>query len=1034
MRALMLTMTAFGPYNEQQVIDFRQLGEESIFLVTGPTGAGKTTIFDAICFCLYGKASGSEREHDTFRSDFASSDQLTAVSFLFQLKGKTYLVKRQPKQMRPKERGEGLREEPAQAEFYQVEEEEEKILHTKIKDVNETIEQLLGLDYDQFRKMIMIPQGEFRKLIAENSKDREEILQKIFRTYFYRDITDTLKAEAKEKKEALEQIEWKLTQEIEKLDGHEEGLSDHSTKEVMDELTERIEINQKLKLSIEEEKKKREEVRKERQAHFFQGKQLAELFDEQSQLFIEKTKLEQKNAEITDKRTIVSLAEKAEQIVPIEKQLKNRKKEWEMQQQRLSSLENKRQQLQKQSESIAAQYQAFQQNEQKMEQKRQDIQTKMSQLTKWIQYEKIADELKQVKEAKEEARTKQKQLEQKKQDNQDQLKALEKQLEDHLTITNQYFQAKEALSQAVTKTEQFERLSSAFTKLTQLRSEYKKVEEKYQAQKQALTKQQKKLEEIETEKRNQHALLLAAHLEEGAPCPVCGSEEHPKLAKSENEAAANQSNEQVQEEINKLTKALELCQDQLIDAKSNGQGQRQLVEELVQPFDTTFDKLNDQELLILGQTCQKNQQAKQQELQRLEKQVGEMDQKQKQKQTLAKQVENVQVELEKNAKRNEEIHTKYIKLAGKLEQLKEEIPTVKKTRQAWQAEMEVQKTEVEQWFTDWKRLKHQIDEHNLAIADVKSSVKSHQAFLSETKQAWNKEHDAFTAALKEYGFESEKAYQEAKEKREHIEQFQQEIKEYEQRLDRVKDRLATLSVQLKENQKPDLDLLEKAANEANEKCEETMQQLHQVEQELTNQKRILQNLTLLSDKHNDIAKAYYDIAELANLARGDNHLRLSFERYVLSSFLDEILLQANLRMDQLTEHRYQLIRSDQIAKRGAQSGLDLEVMDQHTGKRRSVRTLSGGEGFKAALSLALGMADVVQAHAGGVQLETLFIDEGFGTLDELSLEQAIDCLKGLQQSNRILGIISHVPQLKEEIHAKLVITPSPRGSTVTFHL
>lgn len=189
---------------------------------------------------------------------------------------------------------------------------------------------------------------------------------------------------------------------------------------------------------------------------------------------------------------------------------------------------------------------------------------------------------------------------------------------------------------------------------------------------------------------------------------------------------------------------------------------------------------------------------------------------------------------------------------------------------------------------------------------------------------------------------------------------------------------------------------------------------------------------MLMDDQGELASKYYDIAELAQLAKGDNHLRLSLERYVLASYLDEILVQANVRLDQMTDHRYQLIRSDAVAKRGAQSGLDLEIIDHHTGKQRSVRTLSGGEGFKTSLSLALGMADVVQAHAGGVQLDTLFIDEGFGTLDEISLEQAISCLRSLQDGNRLLGIISHVPQLKEEIPAKLQIRAGVRGSTLEF--
>jgi len=226
--------------------------------------------------------------------------------------------------------------------------------------------------------------------------------------------------------------------------------------------------------------------------------------------------------------------------------------------------------------------------------------------------------------------------------------------------------------------------------------------------------------------------------------------------------------------------------------------------------------------------------------------------------------------------------------------------------------------------------------------------------------------------------------------------------------------------------------LSKASEELQEQLQKTSDLLYSLSQKEEHDRLVLKRVGELLAEQQDLEVEYYTIGALADLAHGNNQLKLSFERYVLSSFLDEILIQANLRLERMTNHRYQLIRSGQIAKRGAQSGLDLEVLDHHTGKQRSVKTLSGGEGFKASLSLALGLADVVQAHAGGVQLDTLFIDEGFGTLDEVSLQQAIDCLKDLQDSNRLLGIISHVPQLKNEIHAKLQIIPSPNGSRMEF--
>ncbi|WP_010094528.1 AAA family ATPase [Ornithinibacillus scapharcae] len=207
MRAIRLSMRAFGPYLEKQMIDFEMLGDESIFLITGPTGAGKTTIFDAICYALYGRASGSDRDQDSLRSHFAAIDEPTEVEFRFALNNHVYEIIRNPKQQKKKERGEGFTEEPAKAILYEIVNGEKQLLSSRIKDVNESIEEKLGFDYEQFRKMVLIPQGEFRKLISENSKEREAILQKIFRTYFYEKMTEELKAQAKDLESQVKKLE-----------------------------------------------------------------------------------------------------------------------------------------------------------------------------------------------------------------------------------------------------------------------------------------------------------------------------------------------------------------------------------------------------------------------------------------------------------------------------------------------------------------------------------------------------------------------------------------------------------------------------------------------------------------------------------------------------------------------------------------------------------------------------------------------------------------------------------------------------------
>jgi len=222
LRVLTLEINAFGSYKNHQVIDFTELEEESIFLITGPTGAGKTTIFDAICYGLYGKASGSERDQEAFRSHFSSEDDYTSVKLTFSIKGREYRIERSPKQWKKKTRGDGFTEEPANAAFYtQTPEQDWKLEATKINEVNEAIEQLIGLDYEQFKKMIMIPQGEFRKLISENSREREEVLQKIFHTSFYRKITERLKEQSTELRSEIQQFENDIKQQFDKA-----GLED----------------------------------------------------------------------------------------------------------------------------------------------------------------------------------------------------------------------------------------------------------------------------------------------------------------------------------------------------------------------------------------------------------------------------------------------------------------------------------------------------------------------------------------------------------------------------------------------------------------------------------------------------------------------------------------------------------------------------------------------------------------------------------------------------------------------------------------
>ncbi|WP_117169406.1 AAA family ATPase [Paraliobacillus sediminis] len=1033
MRAVSIMLSAFGPYKAEQEIDFRELGNESIFLITGPTGAGKTTIFDAICFALYGKASGSERDHDTFRSHFATPDDKTAVSFTFQLKERTYFVYRQPKQQKPKERGEGFREEPALAELYQIEDGEKQLLHSKIKDVNETIEEMLGLDYDQFRKMIMIPQGEFRKLIAENSNEREEILQKIFRTYFYQDVTEALKAQAKDVKEKLEQTEWKVTQEMNKIEWDDPALVDLSTiNNAIEALHGKIKVDKEksieLKKMITEEKKERERS----QEAFFNGKQIADKFLEKAQLSEEKKNVVQQKPDIEEKKQALSLGERANTVLPYEKQAADRRQEWKEQQDKVVTQNKQLVNLEKAFEEMTEKYNVQKQQEKEKQEEFVQLGEKKKQVEKLRQYtqRKIALEAahKKYTQINDKVQSTTKVIE----DKQKALLQLEEFLRTQSQQTKVYYQVEKELAQAQESDKKSQTLLESFLALEELRMDYKQVKNSYMTINQQIKDQRKRLQEMEVKQQTNHAYVLASHLHDGEACQVCGSTDHPAKANIEAAVISEEAFKKEQNVLIQLEEELPKWQDAYVHAKSKGETKRDMVENLASEFNLVLDKLNKETLKELTEQTIDKVEKKKQALKEEEIKVTRLEKAELEKQDITKEIEKLNNALDTEKKQLEEAKNEQVIIETQVTQLKADIPDQSMTIDEWQEHIQKTEQALDRWFKQWEQQQKAWEDSKQQREEARLNLISIEKFTAELAQRKDAQQAIFTQKVEEAGFTSTLRYQEAKKSTEQLNKLKDEIEHYTQLKQKITERLDVLTEQLNNQTEPDLEKLKETVDQHTKKLEETNQSFHAIELKIQQHEKLHTTVQKLVKEQQIYEKKYFDIAELADLARGTNHLKLSFERYVLSSFLDEILLQANIRMDQLTENRYQLIRSNEVAKRGAKSGLDLEVMDQHTGQQRSVKTLSGGEGFKAALSLALGMADVVQAHSGGVQLETLFIDEGFGTLDELSLEQAIECLKGLQQSNRVLGIISHVPQLKEEIYAKLQITPSAQGSHAVF--
>ncbi|MYL48532.1 AAA family ATPase [Halobacillus litoralis] len=1034
MKALTLTMAAFGPYRDKQVVDFTTLGEESIFLITGPTGAGKTTIFDAMCFALYGRASGSDRDQDSMRSHFANSEEPTYVEFTFELRGKTYRIVRMPKQMKKKERGEGWKEEPARADFYIHQGEEEKLVASKIKEVNEYIEDILGLDYEQFRKMIMIPQGEFRKLISENSKEREEILQRIFKTEFYAEVTDYFKKQSKELESEINQFEWKISQEKERIVWGEEAddeMENEELSKIRERLNQRIDHQKQLITNEKVYVHQLQQTTDHLQNQYYESKQLLDLFEERDRLSIEHQKLEENSDAIKDLENEHAHAKQAAEVRPYEKQYEERKRELDQLLKTQKEREDTYNRVQSEFDKVQDEYVKEADQQEERDRLKEAWQQKLREKDLLEEFLKKDRGLKYLEKEIDNNRRSLSDLKETEQKIYEDIKSMKEKIKGERSLRESAYEKKQSYQTLKTRKETLERLSKEWFQLAKLRTQYQSVSKRYQERKQTLQSSKESYEKALDDIRNHHAYTLSLHLSEGAPCPVCGSSEHPHLAGKPDEVMSEEQVDQLRERYKEAERSFDKAQDELIQVKSEGEAQRHLTESIWRDLKVEHDLTED--------SIEKERQSCSDEMGKIHKEYNGIKEKIEAIQSTEKKMEQMDQQLESLKKEKDTLqHTindqqqEQTKRNTELESLKENLPSTTDLPHELVEEAEKLETLYKDADKKWKDIQSLYQRKRDEWQKIQTAVEEGKNYLEQGEKALKQRKTEFDQTLVQFSFSSVEEYQSAIRTSQKMEQMINEIQQYRQRVHVVKERLEELNEKLKEKERPQLSSVQEKLEEMQGKLNEQREMVNHLNVSLQQNESIRENIATLVEEQGELAAKYYDIAELAHIANGDNHLRLSLERYVLASYLDEILIQANLRLDQMTDHRYQLIRSDAIAKRGAQSGLDLEVIDHHTGQQRSVRTLSGGEGFKTSLSLALGMADVVQAYAGGVQLDTLFIDEGFGTLDDLSLEQAIGCLRSLQDGNRMLGIISHVQQLKEEIPAKLQIDAGQEGSKVEF--
>lgn len=1035
MRPRKLIMSAFGPYANEEIIDFELLNGKNIFLITGATGAGKTTIFDAISYALFGEASGSTRENDSLRSDFAENSRLTFVELDFELRGEVYHIKRIPQQLRPKVKGEGFTNQGSEAELVLP----NGKVRTGTNNVTNKITELLGINKDQFKQIVMLPQGEFKKLLLADSREREVIFRKIFGTYAYEKIQSVLSDKSKVLYKELEKSKDKVLTNVKNIKSDEPI--------VVDDYVEFSSIISKIEELIKNSKSKGKEVEKnlkgireniERlQEERITAERNNELLDEKKGIKIKIQELLEKKDYIDEKQEILNKISKGKEIAYIENELYSQVKNKEDKNNELSVCEKTISLLEK--ELIKAKSELDIEEGKKNERIKilEEINSLKDKKPKIAEFDKKIRSIKELKE--------------KLSDNKKASTIEKKSLEDLKSQKKENDEVIKEISELEKKKLILEKDVSDKDKLINLvRQLYKniltlkKYEDKHKTlNKEFLIKEESyKINKLNYENKQERYMkeqagVLAMNLNQGEPCPVCGSLSHPAPAKRMTEVPTEK---ELEESKKNFEKSQSEYNSSLLEMKEVKTTIDTLINDVINKglkdinSNNDYNEETEKEVLEEGKRLSGILNSLQEELKSLENKIVN-------KENINKVLENIDKEIEKKEKLILSISEEYTNLFGSLKgeeeilkSLEKEIPEGIRSIDILAIKIKELEDIIEAYEKALKLATDKVNNFTNKISSERAKKIEIEKIISELEIYIKEKNSKVKRKISECGF---KDYDEYKEIRALIleeEKIKEEISSYKELIKSLKDRSVELEEKTKGVKYFNIQELHEKINKLKEEEVIIDKEYREIYSIISNNTHILNEIKNIEIKVKDKEEKYKVVGELAYLANGKRSPYITFERFVLASYFQEIIDSANLRLSRMTGERFVLKRKEDKGKGNSQQGLELEVYDNYTGKNRHVKTLSGGESFKASLALALGLSDVVQANAGGIMLDTIFIDEGFGSLDPESLENAINSLLDLQKGGRLVGIISHVPELKERIESKLEITTSLKGSSANFNI
>ena len=1013
MRPICLTMTAFGPFPNTETVDFEAFGDAPLFLINGPTGSGKTTILDAMCFALYGQTTGDEREGNQMRCDLSSAEILAEVSLVFELAGQRYRIRRVPEQQKPKLRGEGTTTHSTEAQLYSLDSDgqEQLIVARKVKDATAEIENRTGLNADQFRQVMVLPQGKFRQLLMADSKDREQIFSQLFQTQVYKKLEDNLKAQSagiRQKVEKSRQIQVGILEGAE-LESQQALIDELALlKPICEELFKVKELKNNGLLSISKRLHESEAL----QVSF---DNLARQQLRQQQLFDKKTGIDVQRDQLTKAQQAQKIKPEFDQLTRCEQVLKTAKEKL---------LSAAQQQIDTQKSFALAD-----KAQQVCEQKREQLDAAKQQLTTLESYHERSEKLAQVQAVLHAAQTDEAVVKEQiitaelalktsideRERAQDQQQGIQRELS---TLSDKQLALKALDDQLADK--------AALQELQQQIEQACRTLEQAKEQGIALKAEYKALQvtanTLELTWHEGQAAILAQKLNVGQPCPVCGSTEHPKPALGEQSIPT-------QEQLDQARDNQQQGANRLTAAREHYAGLKSHLEALQAQYDQATGKLGDAASLPLSQLKEQHATVKQQ-VAALLKQQQQLAGLERSIDILKANEEQTRSARDAAAQRVSELAAQVATARSQLTVAEQELPAPYRQAGALQAAIIDAQSKINAFEAQIKQARQAYELTSAAWQAAKATEQAAQETHDNAEQLLQQAQDDWAQALQGSCFKTQEDYFNAGLSETNFNALQEEVANYDAECQRVGGSIEQQQKVLAGQQKPDLAACQAAKEIAEQEKREA--EAHWLEQDkrLTALQNTQKKLAEAIESCKALEEEYKIIGTLSDVANGQTGDKVSLQRFVLSVLLDDVLLEASQRLSMMSKGRYQLLRKEDRSKGNKASGLDLEVEDAYTGKVRPVATLSGGESFMAALAMALGLSDVVQAYAGGIRLDTLFIDEGFGSLDPESLDLAVRTLIDLQASGRMVGVISHVPDLKEQMSQRLDVIAGREGSRV----